>query len=1030
MKRPSVLLLGWLLITASAAVQAQSPPSITNDLTNVTVVVGDMATLSIGVVGTGPFTYQWLFNGAPLHLIATVAGKGISGYSGDGGAATNAELNLPAGVGVDSIGNLFIADHFNSRIREVGTNGIITTLAGDAFVGYSGDGGPATNAEVRDPMGVAVDSVGNVFIADTINNRIREVSTNGIITTVAGTYGLGWSGDGGPATNALLNSPSGVAVDSIGNLFIADTENNRVREVGTNGIMTLVAGNTFIVGSGYSGDGGLATNAQLHSPTGVAMDSAGNLFIADQGNNCIREVDTNGIITTLAGNGGGDYSGDGGLATNAQLNAPAGVAVDGTGNLFIADLGNNRIRVVDTNGIITTLAGSGTNGYSSDGGPAINAQLNSPCGVALDSFGNLFIGDYGNNRIREVATSPNWPTVSISAAGSSSAGNYSVIIANSYGSVTSSVAKLTVVYPPSIVSQPQSQLVVNGGNANFTVGISGTPPFSCQWLQNGMPLQDCGNMAGSATSNLTVNPVESTNSGCYNVVVTNAYGAATSAVVALSVLTTLPANQTILAGSTASFSVAVSGTGQFIYQWLFNGTNPVNNIITTVAGNGGGFVGDGGPATNAELRDPMGVAVDSVGNVFIADYYNNRIRKVDTNGLITTVAGNGHYGFSGDGSAATNAQLNFPTGVAVDSIGHLFIADQGNNRVREVGTNGIITTVAGKGVAGYSGDTGPATNAQLYSPTGVAVDSAGNLFTADQGNNRTRKVGTNGIITTVAGKGAVGCSGDGGPATNAQLNSPRGVAVDSAGNLFIADEGNSRIRKVGTNGIITTVAGKSAVGYSGDGGTATNAGLFQPAGVAVDNSGNLFIADTQDERIRKVDTNGLITTVAGNGHSGYSGDGSAATNAELTFPAGVAVDSIGNLLIADEQNNRIREVIEPSVPTLLLKNVGASNVGNYSVVISSSYGSVTSSVATLTVVLPPVMASIVPASSTNSVLAVQFQFSGTVGANYVLEYTTSLSPPLQWVPVITNAADANGNWIFTDTNATAYSARFFRIATP
>ena len=348
-----------------------------------------------------------------------------------------------------------------------------------------------------------------------------------------------------------------------------------------------------------------------------------------------------------------------------------------------------------------------------------------------------------------------------------------------------------------------------------------------------------------------------------------------------------PTNEVVLPGSTTAFSVVVSGTGPFTYRWQFNGRDHPYGIITTVAGNGRAFYsGDGGAATNAAWEDPFGVAVDASGNLFIVDSFNNRICKVGTDGIITTLAGNGIPGYSGDGGGATNAELNYPSGVAVDASGNLFIADTGNYRIREVRTNGIITTVAGNGTRGYSGDGGPATKAELDNPTGVAVDASGNLFIADSGNDRIREVGTNGIITTVAGNGTYGYSGDGGPATNAELWNPDGVAVDASGNLFIADQDNNRIREVGTNGIITTVAGNGTNGYSGDGGAATSAELSLAHGVAVDASGNLFIADSENSRIREVGTNGIITTVAGNGTQGYSGDGGAATSAELSYPNG------------------------------------------------------------------------------------------------------------------------------------------------
>ena len=328
-------------------------------------------------------------------------------------------------------------------------------------------------------------------------------------------------------------------------------------------------------------------------------------------------------------------------------------------------------------------------------------------------------------------------------------------------------------------------------------------------------------------------------------------------------------------------------------------------LITTVAGDGaGGFSGDNGPATSAELADPQGVAVDSAGNLYIADLANNRIRKV-SNGVISTVAGNGTPGFSGDGGLATAAQLDQPAGVAVDSAGNLYIADCWNHRIRKV-SNGVISTVAGNGTPGFSGDNGPATSAQLHYPSGVAVGSASNLYIADPYNNRIRQV-SNGVISTVAGNGVCcGFSGDNGPATSAQLSDPTGVAVDSAGNLYIADMFSNRIRRV-SNGAITTVAGNGTQGFSGDNGPATSAQLSNPYAVAVDSAGNLYIADMVNNRIRKV-SNGVITTVAGGGTQGLGGDGGPATSAQLSA-SGVAVYASGSPLIADSGNNRIRQLV-------------------------------------------------------------------------------------------------------------------------
>ena len=866
------------LALAQTSLSAQLPV-ITNQPASQTVWTGVNVTFVVGVTGAGPFTYQWQHSNTnlPVSLITSVAGGGI----GNGGPATNANV-YPTSVAVDAVGNIFIADSENNRVRKVATNGIITTYAGngdDAYGGvasirpnphvvpkalphgtYSGDGGAATNAGLYAPADVALDAHGNLFIADEENNRIRKVDTNGIITTVAGNGSAAYGGDGGAATNASLWNPSGVALDVAGNLFIADFENSVVRKVGTNGIITTVAGTN---GFGFSGDGGMATNAALNGPSGVAVDAHGNLFIVDSGNERIRKVGTNGIITTYAGTNTYGFSGDGGQATNAILWNPTGVSLDSTGNVFIADSSNNRIRKVGTNGIITTVAGTNTAGYFGNGGPAVKAGLDNPRGTVMDTHGNLFIADSYNYRVRKVAT-----------------------------------------------------------------------------------------------------------------------------------------------------------TG----------------IITTVAGNGSyTYSGDAGAATKAGISDASDVGVDTRGNVFVCDTGNALIRKIGTNGIITTYAGNRTFAFSGDNAAATNASLDYPDAVALDVRGNLFIADLENNRIRKVATNGIITTVAGNGTAAFTGDGGKATNASLSGPSGVAVDATGNLFIADASNQRVRRVGTNGIITTYAGNGAPGpyligtFSGDGGAATNAGLSNPTDVAVDAAGNLFIADAFNYRIRRVGTNGIITTYAGSGARTFGGDGGPATNAALTLPYGMAVDSAGDLFFADSQNERIRKVDTNGIITSVAGDGTTAFAGDGGAPLDASLSDPAGVAVDSSGNLFIADTGNRHVRKVTNtPMGPVLGLTDVTLDASGGYQVEVTGADGSVTSSVAFFTVTDSPLGYKTV--HNANGSLALSFV--SQPGSTNVVLSATNLAPPIVWLRIFTNVAAATGDWQFTDTNTARFHTKYYRSLTP
>jgi len=329
-------------------------------------------------------------------------------------------------------------------------------------------------------------------------------------------------------------------------------------------------------------------------------------------------------------------------------------------------------------------------------------------------------------------------------------------------------------------------------------------------------------------------------------------------------------------------------------------TPPVNQPppgISTLVGTGvSGYSGDGGPAGSAELNSPYGVSVDASGNVYIADTQNSVIRKVDSTGKITTIAGNGTLGYGGDGGPATSATLWDPYRVVADHTGNVYIADYNNNRIRKVDTTGKITTIAGTGTAGYNGDGIPATTAQLNLPGAVAVDGNGNLYVVDTWNNRIRKIDTSGTINTIAGTGFAGVLGDGGAATSAQVNEPEGIAVDSSGNVYIADYGNSKIRKIDTSGIISTIAGTGSIGSSGDGGPATAAFLTLPTGVAVDRPGNVYIADNQNSRVRKVDSSGTITTIVSTSMSGVS---------PLFFPEDVAVDAAGHVYIADYNNMKI-----------------------------------------------------------------------------------------------------------------------------
>ena len=666
-----------------------------------------------------------------------------------------------------------------------------------------------------------------------------QPSSDWIIDTFAGLPDIR---DHGPAIDARLDAPSGVVLDGAGNLYIADTGNHRIRKVDSSGVITTIAGTGE---RGFGGDGGPAAAAQLWSPADVVLDGAGNLYIADRGNQRVRKVDSSGVITTIAGTGESGFGGDGGPAVQAQLNSPWGVVADGIGNLYIADRYSHRIRKVDSSGIITTFAGTGESGFSGDGDRAVQAQLRAPTDLALDGADNLYITDTGNRRVRKVDSS---------------------------GTITTFA-----------------------GTGDPWFGGDGGPAVAAQlWSPYGVSVDGAGNLYITDTSHHRVRKVDS--SGVISTVAgSREHGYSGDG------------GQATAARLQSPRSVAVSGTDNlYIADANNHRIRKVNSsgVISTITGSV--KPGDGGRAINAQLRSPTGVAVDGADNLYIADANDHRIRKVDFSGVIATLAGTGARGFGGDGGPATAAQLQNPWGVATDGMGNLYIADTGNDRIRRVDATGTITTIAGTGEHGDGGDGGRAVQAQLDAPWDVAVDAAGNLYIADTNNRRIRKVDSSGVITTIAGTGERGFGGDGNRAVAAQLSSPFGVATDDAGNLYIADTGNHRIRKVNSSGIITTVAGTGERGFSGDGDRAIAAQLSSPYGVATDDAGNLYIADTGNHRIRKVDSSGTISSITGTGVRGFGGDGGPAAAAILDVPREVALDSAGNLYIADASNHRIR----------------------------------------------------------------------------------------------------------------------------
>jgi trimeric autotransporter adhesin len=832
-----------------------------------------------------------------VPAISTITGNGAPGVPGASPTlASSSQDEGPIAITTDAAGNIYFADgEFNTVWKITRATGIMAIFAGiPGPSGQTGDGGPATLAKFRGPEGLKFDSLGNLYIIDTGNSTVRKVDTNGIITTVVGIpHSNGQTGDGGLATSAKLGGPSYLAFDGANNLYIADLVNNAIRRVdATTHIITTVAGDpTSARASGQTGDGGPATSALLNSPNGICVDRAGNLYIADRGNNVIRRVDAvTQNITTVAGDPtsarASGSTGDGGPATSALLNFPWSVEVDHNGNLFISDFLNNVVREVTINGHINTIAGTiGSAGFSGDGGAATSAHLSNPTDVAIDALGNVFITDLIGATVRAVNLQSSFPAT---AVGSTSASQNLIL----HVADTLTITGITV---------PASQ----GGVAEYAVGSLGGTGCSV-----GSPIVD----GGSGTNCILPVTFQPSYPGLRSV--------------PLVVTAVLPDPAPLI------FTLGITGLG--LGPQI--GFTPA--LITTVAGNGtSGFSGDTGPATSAELSSPLGVVADFQGNLYISDSGNDVIRRVDgTTQHISTFAGTqGESGYGGDQGAATSAELTLPSGLALDSASNLYISDKGNSIIRKVATgSGIITTVAGTPQdAGFSGDGGLATNALLKNPVDQALDTAGNLYIADSFFNIIREVNasTRFIATDVGVEGSGGHSGDGGFAINALMSDPLAVVIDAAGNLYISDEVNSVIRKVTAGGgIITDLAGVAGAGaYGGDGGAATSAHLNGSEGLAVDAAGNLYITDSGNNLVRKVSAfTGDITTIAGTtvnvpDNVGYSGDNGAATAALLHHPMYPSIDSAGNLYVTDSSNNVIRKIAGVAPLSFGSVGIGASS---------------------------------------------------------------------------------------------------------
>lgn len=745
-----------------------------------------------------------LFLAAVLHgqSILTVAGGGTI----DGRPATASPLQRPFDVVADSAGNLFIADKEARRVYRVSPSAagvaVMTIYAGNGTSGFGGDGGPATAASIDGPEALALDAHQNLYIVEDVSRRVRRVDrATGIITTVAG--GGSRFGDNVPATEANLSFVESIAIDPAGHLYITSGFSTVWKVEASTKILTRFAG---LPSSCSSADGVPATTACLTFASAAAADPAGNIYVADRATHKVRKIDSRGIITTIAGTGTSGFSGDGGPATAAQLSSPNRLATDASSNVYVSVFGAGRVRrIAASTGIITTIAGNGASGFSGDGGPATSAALWWPMGMFADGKGTLYIADQAQRRIRAVA--PNGIIATVAGNGQETG------IIGDGGPAVVAVLEMS-----------------RGANAGFTAN-------------DAVAADPSGNVYIADTNNHVIRKV-------------------------------------------------AARTG----------------VITTVAGTGGagGTYTDGGPAVQQPIGLIFRVETDPAGNFYTV--FRGAIHKIDlVTGSIRRIAGGGT---GGDGGPATQARINV-AGFTVDGAGNVYICDNDssgtqnspNNRVRKVdAATGVISTIAG---GGSNTNDGPATAALLCAPKDIAADAAGNLYIAEcWGVRKLEK--SSGNLVRIAGKpGAVRYSGDGGPATSAEFNYPTSIGIDGAGNVFVMDTGNYRVRRIdAATGIITTVAGAGPIefnrgSYAGDEGPATAATFALANGIAVSSGGDLYIADVYANRIRAVFACGSVAipplASPGDGSTGVSLSPRLAWNrARSAFRYDVYLDTVNS----------------------------------------------------------------------------------------------------------------------------------------
>ena len=873
------------------------------------------------------------------------------------GTGGNAYFNFPQGIAVDSGSNLYVADTRNHSIRMVSPTFVSTTICGGSASMGSADG-TGTNAMFNNPVGIALDSGTNLYVADTYNSTIRKLTRSGAVwtaTTIAGSAQVTGTTDG---TSALFAYPSGVAVDSGTNVYVSDSGNGTIRMLTFSGgtwSSQTIAGTPGVTGTAD----GVGAAAQFGYPTMMSLDNQGNLFVVDTGNNTIRMLTNlgggNWGVTTVGGTPGvsGGISGVGVTGSQVRFSAPGGIAVVsssiGTDLIYVMDTANNQV-------VLGALAGTGTVSGLIVGGATLNGAANpngQPTSVYFQYGKTTAYGSVTGTQ--SIGSGSTVQSVSSSLTGLSANTTYDFRLVTVNASGTFYGLNQVFVTTPSAVSAISSATTITGTNGyafSYTITATNSPTgFAVNSLPPGLSLNPfTGAIYGiptvTASTNAIVSITNPVGTGSANVIfkmidlplpvftssgsVQGIYGssfnyaiAATNGIPMSYNATGLPAGWTVDSSSGLINGIPTTVGTNWVTLMAINatGTSSMPLLITVtppyVWSNFAGHPGVSGTASgmgiNALFTNPEGIAVDSGSNIYVADTFNRVIRKITPSGLVSTLAGSMRVMGITNGTG-TNAQFNTPAGIAVDSGSNVYVADTNNNMIRMITPSGVVTTLAGQaGMSGTANGTG--TNAQFYLPFGIAVDSGSNVYVGDYGNNMIRKITPAGTVSTLAGSTLSGTAN--GTGSSAQFYNPKGVAVDSGSNVYVVDYGNYTIRKVTSAGVVTTLAGTPKTSGSLDG-VGTNAQFYYPVGITVDSGSNLYVSDFENFIIRKItQSNGVwtVTTIGGSARVGGSSDGIGAA-AQFYYPFAIAVNSDGNLFVADSSNQRISMGSIIQVPTI------------------------------------------------------------------------------------------------------------------